>query len=74
MNKKILIVNANYYQDISSGLLKSALKLKNKTTKLRYMKIYLMDQNILLLSKEKLKKVLYQGLELSLLMLFKIIL
>ena len=26
MNKKILIVNANYYQDISSGLLKSALK------------------------------------------------
>ena len=26
MGKKILIVNANYYQDISSGLLKSALK------------------------------------------------
>ena len=26
MNKKFLIVNANYYQDISSGLLKSALK------------------------------------------------
>ncbi len=26
MNKKLLIVNANYYQDISSGLLKSALK------------------------------------------------
>jgi|TARA_B100001093_G_scaffold432979_1_gene429729 6,7-dimethyl-8-ribityllumazine synthase len=26
MNKKILIVSANYYQDISSGLLKSALK------------------------------------------------
>ena len=26
MNKKILIVNANYYQDISSGLLKSSLK------------------------------------------------
>ena len=27
MNKNILIINANYYQDISSGLLKSALKL-----------------------------------------------
>ena len=26
MNKKLLIVNANYYQNISSGLLKSALK------------------------------------------------
>ena len=26
MSKKILIVNANYYQDISSGLIKSALK------------------------------------------------
>ena len=26
MNKKILIVNANYYQEISSGLIKNALK------------------------------------------------
>ena len=33
MNKKILIVNANYYQDISSGLLKSALKLISKNLK-----------------------------------------
>ena len=35
MNKKILIVNANYYQDISSGLLKSALKLIPKKYKLK---------------------------------------
>ena len=27
MKKKILIVNANYYRDISNGLLSSALKL-----------------------------------------------
>ena len=27
MNKRILIVNANYYKDISLGLLKSGLKL-----------------------------------------------
>ena len=33
MNKKILIVNANYYQDISSGLLKSALKIMPKKYK-----------------------------------------
>ena len=30
MNKKILIINANYYQDISSGLLKNSLKLVPK--------------------------------------------
>ena len=35
MNKKILIVNANYYQDISSGLLKSALKTIPKKYKIK---------------------------------------
>ena len=30
MGKKILIVNANYYQDISSGLLKTSLNLLTK--------------------------------------------
>tara|TARA_B100001564_G_scaffold248170_1_gene210651 strand:- start:137 stop:526 length:390 start_codon:yes stop_codon:yes gene_type:complete len=30
MNKKLLIINANYYQDISSGLLKNSLKLVPK--------------------------------------------
>ena len=35
MNKKILIVNANYYQDISSGLLKSALKIIPKKFKIK---------------------------------------
>jgi len=31
MNKKILIINANYYKDVSSGLLKGALsKISNK--------------------------------------------
>ena len=35
MNKKILIVNANYYQDISSGLLKSALKIISKKNKIK---------------------------------------
>ena len=35
MNKKILIVNANYYQDISSGLLKSALKFIPKKFKIK---------------------------------------
>ena len=29
MNKNFLIVNANYYKDISSGLLKSAIKASN---------------------------------------------
>ncbi len=33
MNKKILIVSANYYQDISTGLVKSALKLIPKKCK-----------------------------------------
>ena len=35
MNKKILIVNANYYQDISSGLLKNSLKLLPKKYKIK---------------------------------------
>ena len=35
MNKKILIVNANYYQDISSGLLKNALKTIPKKYKMK---------------------------------------
>ncbi len=35
MYKKILIVNANYYQDISSGLLKNALKIISKKNKIK---------------------------------------
>jgi len=35
MKKKILIVNANYYQNISSGLLKSALKIISKINKIK---------------------------------------
>ena len=35
MNKKILIVNANYYKDISSGLLKNALKLLPRKCKIK---------------------------------------
>ena len=39
MNKKILIVNANYYQDISSGLLKSALKILSKKNKIKIINV-----------------------------------
>ena len=39
MNKKILIVNANYYQDISSGLLKSALKVMSKKNKIKIINV-----------------------------------
>ena len=39
MNKKILIINANYYQDISSGLLKSALKLIPKKCKINIINV-----------------------------------
>ena len=39
MNKKILIVNANYYQDISSGLLKSTLKILSKKHKIKIINV-----------------------------------
>ena len=39
MNKKILIVNANYYKDISSGLLKSALKLIPKKSNINIVNV-----------------------------------
>ena len=39
MNKKILIVNANYYQVISSGLLKSALKIIPKKNKIKIINV-----------------------------------
>ncbi len=39
MNKNILIVNANYYQDISSGLLKSALKTISKKNKIKIINV-----------------------------------
>ena len=39
MNKKILIVNANYYQDISSGLLKSALDLISRKFKIKIINV-----------------------------------
>ena len=37
MKKNLLIINANYYQDISSGLLKSALKTLPKQHKIKRM-------------------------------------
>jgi len=39
MNNNLLIVNANYYQDISSGLLKSALKLISKKYKIKIINV-----------------------------------
>ena len=39
MNKKILIVNANYYQVISSGLLKSALKIIPKKNEIKIINV-----------------------------------
>ena len=39
MNKNILIVNANYYQDISSGLLKSALNSIPKKFKVKIINV-----------------------------------
>ena len=39
MNKNFLIVNANYYKDISSGLLKSATNLLPKNSKVKIIPI-----------------------------------
>ena len=39
MKRNILIVNANYYKDISSGLLKSALKLIPKSFKTKIINV-----------------------------------
>ena len=39
MKKNFLIVNANYYQDISSGLLKSALKQIPKKSKFKIINV-----------------------------------
>tara|TARA_Y100000996_G_C22286621_1_gene546308 strand:+ start:171 stop:560 length:390 start_codon:yes stop_codon:yes gene_type:complete len=39
MNKKLLIVNANYYQNISSGLLKSTLNLLDKKCKIKIINV-----------------------------------
>ena len=39
MNKRILIVNANYYKDISLGLLKSGLKLIPKKCKIKIINV-----------------------------------
>ena len=39
MNKKILIINANYYKDISSGLLKSATNLLPKNSKVKIINV-----------------------------------
>ena len=39
MNKNLLIVNANYYRDISSGLLKSALKIIPKKYKTKIINV-----------------------------------
>ena len=39
MNKNILIVNANYYKDISSGLLRSATNLLPKKSKVKIINV-----------------------------------
>ena len=39
MNKKILIVLANYYKDISNGLLKSALKSIPKSSHIKIIRV-----------------------------------
>ena len=39
MNKNLLIVNANYYKDISSGLLKSATNLLPKNSKIKIINV-----------------------------------
>jgi len=39
MKKKILIVNANYYRDISNGLLSSALKSIPRLSKIKIIKV-----------------------------------
>jgi 6,7-dimethyl-8-ribityllumazine synthase len=39
MNKNFLIVNANYYKDISSGLLKSATDLLPKNSKVKIINV-----------------------------------
>ena len=39
MNKKILIVLANYYKDIGDGLLRSALKIIPKSSRIKIIKV-----------------------------------
>ena len=39
MNKNFLIVNANYYKDISSGLLKSAINSLPKNSKIKIINV-----------------------------------
>ena len=39
MNKNFLIVNANYYKDISSGLLKSAINSLPKSSKVKIINV-----------------------------------
>ena len=39
MNKKILIINANYYKDISSGLLKSTTDFLPKNSKVKIINV-----------------------------------
>ena len=39
MKKKFLIVNANYYKDISAGLLKSAKNLLPKAAKVKIINV-----------------------------------
>ena len=39
MNKNFLIVNANYYKDISSGLLKNAKNLLPKNSKVKIINV-----------------------------------
>ena len=39
MKKKILIVNANYYRDISNGLLSSALKSIPRSSKIKIIEV-----------------------------------
>ena len=57
MKKKILIVNANYYKEISLGLLKSTLKQFPKNNEDSYNVFNWIDQNI----KENYDKNIYHN-------------
>ena len=51
MNKNFLIVNANYYKEISSGLLKSAINLLPKNSKVKIINVPGVFENPVTISK-----------------------
>ena len=46
MNKKILIVLADYYKDISNGLLKSALKNIPRSNRTKIITLEILEQKL----------------------------